>query len=259
MADNSIAVREPRTLQSNRRSSPRSTASSGYWTYNGIGDDRFVAPSEPAGVSAHVYGGQLLAQALVAAAATVTGKAPHALHAAFVKAGAAGPSPGAGRRSGARRPFHLDTAGHGARGGPPAARRPRLVSRQRHRARRRRPGSRRARRRKTCPCSSTGRESWFPNSRALWPPLDRTATADRVPHRRAAGLPRRALGEHRTVALDAASTRCRRRPAAAHRAPRLRQRLLPHGHGLPLPSGRSGPGRGRTASASITPSGSIGR
>jgi len=55
-----------------------------------LGDDRFMAPSEPAGESAHVYGGQLLAQALVAAAATVTGKAPHALHAAFVKAGAPG-------------------------------------------------------------------------------------------------------------------------------------------------------------------------
>ncbi len=55
-----------------------------------IGDDRFVAPSEPAGVSAHVYGGQFLAQALVAAATTVTGKVPHALHAAFVKAGTPG-------------------------------------------------------------------------------------------------------------------------------------------------------------------------
>jgi acyl-CoA thioesterase II len=57
-----------------------------------LGDDRFRVPSELAGPAGHVYGGQLLAQALVAAAATVTGKDPHALHAAFVKAGTPGRS-----------------------------------------------------------------------------------------------------------------------------------------------------------------------
>src|SRR5262245_28768832 len=41
---------------------------------------------------AHVYGGQLLAQALVAAGTTVTDKAPQALHALFVKAGTPGRS-----------------------------------------------------------------------------------------------------------------------------------------------------------------------
>ncbi len=57
-----------------------------------LGSDRFKVRSEPARTSAHVYGGQLLAQALVAAAATVAGKDPHALHATFVKAGTPGRS-----------------------------------------------------------------------------------------------------------------------------------------------------------------------
>jgi acyl-CoA thioesterase II len=57
-----------------------------------LGDDRFGVPSEPARDLDHVYGGQLLAQALVAAATTVSGKDPHALHAAFVKAGTPGRS-----------------------------------------------------------------------------------------------------------------------------------------------------------------------
>ena len=57
-----------------------------------LGNDRFRVSSEPARAFGRVYGGQLLAQALVAAGATVTGKAPHALHAAFVKAGTPGRS-----------------------------------------------------------------------------------------------------------------------------------------------------------------------
>ncbi|GAA2410292.1 acyl-CoA thioesterase II [Actinomadura vinacea] len=52
------------------------------------GDDRFRVPSEPGRHPDRVFGGQLLAQALLAASATVTGKDPHALHAAFVEAGA---------------------------------------------------------------------------------------------------------------------------------------------------------------------------
>jgi acyl-CoA thioesterase II len=52
-----------------------------------VGDDRFRVPSEPGRVSDRVYGGQFLAQALVASSATVTAKAPHSLHASFVEAG----------------------------------------------------------------------------------------------------------------------------------------------------------------------------
>jgi acyl-CoA thioesterase-2 len=53
-----------------------------------VATDSFRVPSEPGRFADRVYGGQLLAQALVAAAATVTGKDPHSLHAAFVRAGA---------------------------------------------------------------------------------------------------------------------------------------------------------------------------
>jgi acyl-CoA thioesterase II len=53
-----------------------------------VGDDRFRVPSEPGRLFDRVYGGQLLAQALLAASATVVGKDPHSLHAAFVAVGA---------------------------------------------------------------------------------------------------------------------------------------------------------------------------
>lgn len=52
-----------------------------------IGDDRFRVTSEPGRLFDRVYGGQLLAQALLAAGATVEGKDPHSLHAAFVAVG----------------------------------------------------------------------------------------------------------------------------------------------------------------------------
>jgi acyl-CoA thioesterase-2 len=54
-----------------------------------LGDDRFRMLGEPPQFD-RVFGGQLVAQALVAAAATVTDKAPNSLHAYFVEAGAAG-------------------------------------------------------------------------------------------------------------------------------------------------------------------------
>jgi acyl-CoA thioesterase-2 len=57
-----------------------------------LGDDRFRIPSESGTLFDHVYGGQLLAEALTGAAATVTGKEPCSLHAAFVKAGTPGRS-----------------------------------------------------------------------------------------------------------------------------------------------------------------------
>jgi acyl-CoA thioesterase-2 len=57
-----------------------------------VGDDRFQVPSEPGRLFDRVYGGQLLAQALIAASATVTGKDPHSLHAAFVAGGDPGQS-----------------------------------------------------------------------------------------------------------------------------------------------------------------------
>jgi acyl-CoA thioesterase-2 len=49
-----------------------------------IGRDRFSVPGARVPMFDRVFGGQLLAQALVAAAATVTGKDPSSLHAAFV-------------------------------------------------------------------------------------------------------------------------------------------------------------------------------
>jgi acyl-CoA thioesterase-2 len=51
------------------------------------GDDRFRAASAPGQFPDRIFGGQLLAQALTAASATVTGKVAHSLHAAFVEAG----------------------------------------------------------------------------------------------------------------------------------------------------------------------------
>jgi acyl-CoA thioesterase-2 len=54
-----------------------------------LGDDRFRLAGEPARFD-RIFGGQVIAQALVAASATVTGKAPHSLHAYFVDGGIAG-------------------------------------------------------------------------------------------------------------------------------------------------------------------------
>jgi acyl-CoA thioesterase-2 len=55
-----------------------------------IADDRFFVPSAATELFDHVYGGELLAQALVAASATVAAKEVHSLHAAFVNAGRPG-------------------------------------------------------------------------------------------------------------------------------------------------------------------------
>ena len=54
-----------------------------------LGDDHFGVIAEP-GRFNRMFGGQMLAQALVAAAATVEGKAPQSLHAYFVEAGEPG-------------------------------------------------------------------------------------------------------------------------------------------------------------------------
>jgi len=51
-----------------------------------LGDDRFRAHSEPDRFG-RVFGGQMLAQAMSAACATVPDKPPHSLHAYFVRAG----------------------------------------------------------------------------------------------------------------------------------------------------------------------------
>src|SRR3954454_14509770 len=60
---------------------------------NGDGDDRFLAPPEPDRFT-RVFGGQTVAQALLAAGETVDGStaghlAPHSLHAYYVQAGVA--------------------------------------------------------------------------------------------------------------------------------------------------------------------------
>ena len=52
-----------------------------------LGGDRFRAPSEGGRFADRVFGGQLVAQALMAASQTVTGKLPNSLHAYFVESG----------------------------------------------------------------------------------------------------------------------------------------------------------------------------
>ena len=54
-----------------------------------IGDDRFAVSVEPDRFG-RLFGGQLMAQALLAAAATVESKPPHSLHAYFVEGGLPG-------------------------------------------------------------------------------------------------------------------------------------------------------------------------
>ena len=51
------------------------------------GEDRFRAHNEPSRFG-RTFGGQLLAQAMQAATATVTDHVPHSLHAYFVQSGA---------------------------------------------------------------------------------------------------------------------------------------------------------------------------
>jgi len=55
-----------------------------------VGPGRFRVPFEVTQMFDRVYGGQLLAQAIVGAGADVEGKAPQSLHTAFVKAGVPG-------------------------------------------------------------------------------------------------------------------------------------------------------------------------
>jgi acyl-CoA thioesterase II len=57
-----------------------------------LAGDRFLVPPDAVRPLERIYGGQLLAQALVAAGGTVSGKAPRSLHAAFVRAGTPGRS-----------------------------------------------------------------------------------------------------------------------------------------------------------------------
>nr|WP_249419826.1 acyl-CoA thioesterase domain-containing protein [Rhabdothermincola salaria] len=58
-------------------------------TLEPIGEDRFAAPGEP-GRFDRAFGGQLVAQAVAAAGATVAGKVPQSIHASFVAAGSPG-------------------------------------------------------------------------------------------------------------------------------------------------------------------------
>jgi acyl-CoA thioesterase-2 len=58
-------------------------------TLEPMGRDRFRAPGETDRFD-RVFGGQVVAQALLAASATVVGKDPDSLHAYFVEAGTPG-------------------------------------------------------------------------------------------------------------------------------------------------------------------------
>jgi len=55
-----------------------------------VGDDRFAVEPTSSGIPGRVFGGQLLAQAVLGASATVVEKDIHALHATFVQAGSPG-------------------------------------------------------------------------------------------------------------------------------------------------------------------------
>src|SRR5690348_11879570 len=55
-----------------------------------LAENRFRAAPDTAAPPGRVYGGQLLAQALVAAAMTTPGKSPLSMHAAFVRPGTPG-------------------------------------------------------------------------------------------------------------------------------------------------------------------------
>ncbi len=55
-----------------------------------LGGDRFAVPAETTLMFDRIYGGSLLAQALVGAAATVEGKGPQSLHANFLRPGEPG-------------------------------------------------------------------------------------------------------------------------------------------------------------------------
>ncbi|MXP24195.1 acyl-CoA thioesterase II [Gordonia sp. HNM0687] len=54
-----------------------------------IAEDRFLG-AQPSDASSHVFGGQIAAQALVAAGRTVEHKVPHSLHSYFLRAGDTG-------------------------------------------------------------------------------------------------------------------------------------------------------------------------
>ena len=188
-----------------------------------------------------------------------TDKDPHSLHAYFVEAGTPDAAARARGRPGARRPVDLHAARDRHAGRTDAPDRDGLVPRQPHGPRARRPAARRSRRPTSSPCCRTGCATLPPELRPhadSWveqpPPLDlRIGEAPNF----LGGPP----ADGRALALDAPAARRRRRPAAAHRAARVRQRLPAARHGVPLvPGARSRPTRS-PASASTTRSGSTAR
>lgn len=62
----------------------------GPFTVEAAGADAFRAEGAPGAEKAHLFGGQIAAQALSAASKTVTGARPHSLHCYFLRAGDAG-------------------------------------------------------------------------------------------------------------------------------------------------------------------------
>lgn len=62
----------------------------GLFTLEATGTDTFRAEGAPGGERAHLFGGQIAAQALAAAGQTVTGARPHSLHCYFLRPGDAG-------------------------------------------------------------------------------------------------------------------------------------------------------------------------
>lgn len=83
--DASTTVEEPGTGDGLR---PDDIA--GLFTVQAAGTDTFRAEGAPGGEKAHLFGGQIAAQALDAAWQTVTGARPHSLHCYFLRAGDAG-------------------------------------------------------------------------------------------------------------------------------------------------------------------------
>ena len=179
-----------------------------------VGDDHFRAVSEP-GRFDRVFGGQTIAQALVAAGATVDRQGP-ALAPRVLRGGRhARRAARARRRPRARRPVDVHTAGDGrARATATLLTVDRLVPRQPHRSRARRPACPRFRPRRSSRGCSTGCTTLPPDVRRARTDLGRSTAATRPAHRRGTELPRRAPRRRGALALDASAratsvtTRC---------------------------------------------------
>ena len=204
------------------------------------GVDRFVGRSPEMGW-ARVYGGQAVAQALVAAARTVEGRSPHSLHAYFLLGGDPAEPITVRGRAGSRRPqlHHPPGVAQPARRADFRARR--LLPRRRGRART--PNADAALRRRRNRSSIPRRRSPLPrtSAKALAGAV-RSHPADRVPPRRSradTSARRRRDARGRAIGLDPHRRPASRRSHDSHAAlaylsdmTLLDTALVAHGHAI---------------------------